>query len=129
MIGGTGIGIHSLSGRRSRVVSFCRQWGRILEWRYRKPLYDAAVTSFVESGHIGPKKAWRKHDVSDDQAALVAKLCDLLDEPPPRLETKGEAFEWIYARGGNLSAFQIIVDALRYRSWALALCQLFRCLA
>ncbi|RYY23283.1 MAG: hypothetical protein EOP62_20715 [Sphingomonadales bacterium] len=82
-------------------VSFCRQWGRILEWRYRKPLYDAAVTSFVESGHIGLKKVWRKHDVSDDQTALVAKLCDLLDEPLPHLETKGEAFEWIYARGGN----------------------------
>jgi hypothetical protein len=82
-------------------VSFCRQWGRILEWRYCKALYDAAVTSFVASDHIDPKRTWRKHDVSDDQAALVSKLCDLLGEPLPHLETKGEAFEWIYARGGN----------------------------
>ena len=82
-------------------VLFCRQWGRILEWRYCKSLYDAAVTSFVGSDHIGPKRTWRNHDVSDDQAALVAKLCDLLGEPLPHLETKGEAFEWIYARGGN----------------------------
>ncbi|MGH6694785.1 MAG: hypothetical protein ACREBX_05805 [Sphingopyxis sp.] len=55
----------------------------------------------MESNHIGPNEAWRKQDVSDDQTGLVAKLCDLLGEKPPRLETKGEAFEWIYARGGN----------------------------
>lgn len=81
--------------------AFCRQWGRILQWRYRKPIYDAAVTSFIESGRTGPKEKWRKHDVSDDQLALIAKLCDLLEEPLPDLRTKGEAFEWIYARAGN----------------------------
>ena len=81
--------------------AFCRQWGRILQWRYRKPVYDAAVTSFVESGLTGPKEKWRKHDASDDQMALIAKLCELLDEPLPDLKTKGEAFDWIYERGGN----------------------------
>lgn len=82
-------------------LAFCRQWGRILQWRYRKPLYDAGVTSFIECGKTGPEERWRQHDVSDDQAALVASLCDLLDQPVPALTTKGEAFDWIYARGGN----------------------------
>lgn len=82
-------------------VAFCRQWGRILQWRYRKPLYDTTVTSFIESGKAGPKEKWRKHDVSDDQAALIAKLCEILDEPLPELKTKGEAFDWIYSHGGN----------------------------
>lgn len=81
--------------------AFCRQWGRILQWRYRKPLYDAAVTSFIESGRTGPKEKWRKHDASDDQLALIAKLCDLLEEPLPDLRTKGSAFDWIRERGGN----------------------------
>ena len=81
--------------------AFCRQWGRILQWRYRKPVYDAAVTSFIESGRAGPKEKWRKHVASDDQIALIAKLCELLDEPLPDLKTKGDAFEWIYQRGGN----------------------------
>lgn len=81
--------------------AFCRQWGRILQWRYRKPVYDAAVTSFIEAGRTGPKERWRKHEASDDQLALIAKLCDLLDEPMPKRMTKGEAFDWIYERGGN----------------------------
>lgn len=81
--------------------AFCRQWGRILQWRYRKPVYDAAVTSFIESGRTGLKEKWRKHDASDDQMSLIAKLCDLLEEPPPNLRTKGEAFDWIHERGGN----------------------------
>lgn len=80
---------------------FCRQWGRILEWRHRKPLYDAAVTSFILSGKTGSQERWRRHDISEDQMALVAKLCDLLSEPLPDLMTKGEAFDWIYERGGN----------------------------
>lgn len=81
--------------------AFCRQWGRILQWRYRKPIYDKVVTSFVESGLIGPEAKWRRHDASDDQLALIAKLAELLDEPLPDLKTKGDAFEWIYQRGGN----------------------------
>lgn len=101
------LGPHPFGELIAHVVSdperreFCRQWGRILEWRYRKPLYDAAVTSFVNSGKTGPREKWRGHDVTDDQAALIEKLCDLLDEPLPDLWTKGEAFDWIYERGGN----------------------------
>lgn len=81
--------------------AFCRQWGRILQWRYRKPLYDGAVTSFIESGRTGRKEKWRQHDASDDQLALIAKLCDLLNEPMPKRMKKGEAFDWIHERGGN----------------------------
>ena len=82
-------------------LAYCQQWGRILQWRYCKPLYDASVTSFIQSGRTGPKERWRKHDVSDDQAALIRKLCEILGEPLPPLMTKGEAFDWIYERGGN----------------------------
>ena len=84
-----------------RRLTFCEQWGRILGWRYRKPLYDAGVTSFVNSGRTGPHEPWRKKDVTDDQERLVNALVDLLDQSRPHLATRGEAFDWIYERGGN----------------------------
>lgn len=82
-------------------LAFCRQWGRVLGWRYRKPLYDAGVTSFVNSGRTGPNEPWRKLDITDDQATLIATLCSLLDQPLPDFLTRGQAFDWIYVRGGN----------------------------
>jgi hypothetical protein len=80
---------------------FCRQWGRIIEWRYRRALYDKTVLSFVNSGRDGPREKWRRYDVTDDQAGLISKLCDILEEPLPEILTRGEAFDWIYKRGGN----------------------------
>lgn len=87
----------SKSGR----LDWCREWGNY-HWRlHNKRAYDAAVTSFIEAGPTGAEEGWRKHDASGDQIALIAKLCDLLDEPLPKGLTKGEAFDWIYERGGN----------------------------
>lgn len=86
--------------------SWCRQWGRILQWRRRKALYDAAVTSFMASGKAGPKARWRREEISDDQAALIATLAHILGEALPDLANRGEAFDWIYARGGNPTYWQ-----------------------
>lgn len=85
---------------------FCVQWGRVLGWRYRKPLYEAGVTSFLESGKAGPDEPWRQKHVSADQASLIATLCELLDEQFPELANRGEAFEWILERGGNPAYWQ-----------------------
>lgn len=80
---------------------WCRAWGVHLQWQYRKPLYDAAVSSFLASGRTGPKEKWRTLDVSDDQAALITIICRLRALPMPDFVTRGEAFEWIYEHGGN----------------------------
>lgn len=80
---------------------FCVQWGRVLGWRYRQPIYAASITSFLESGKMGLNEPWRQKNVTTDQAALVTTLCELLDEQPPELANRGEAFEWIFDRGGN----------------------------
>lgn len=84
-----------------RRRAWCERWGRILQWRYRKPLYDAAVQSFIDSGRTGPNEPWRRHDITEDQQSLMLTLADLLGEPIADIRTKGEAFDWIYARGGN----------------------------
>lgn len=80
---------------------WCEQWGRILQWRHRAALYHRAVRSFVDSGRTGPAEQWRRKDVTDDQAALIATLVGIIGEPAPAVLTRGEAFDWIYARGGN----------------------------
>ncbi|WIA57848.1 hypothetical protein N6H05_08660 [Sphingobium sp. WTD-1] len=84
-----------------RRLEWCRQWGRILQWRNRQALYVAEVQSFRESGRTGPKEPWRRKPVTIGQEALIAALVELLGEPAPRLSTRGEAFDWISARGGN----------------------------
>lgn len=80
---------------------WCEQWGRILQWRYRAPLYQAAVVSFLESGRTGAGEPWRRKEMTEDQASLVLTLVDLLGGPSPALATRGEAFDWIHAYGGN----------------------------
>lgn len=82
-------------------AAWCEQWGRILQWRYRAPLYHAAVQSFIDSGRTGPDETWRRKGITDDQANLILTLVDLLDVPAPALATRGEAFDWIHQRGGN----------------------------
>lgn len=92
--------IAAVLGDPSRSA-WCKQWGRILQWRYRKPLYEAGVQSFIDSGRTGPHERWRSLDITQDQQALILTLADLLGEPIQDIRTRGEAFEWIRARGGN----------------------------
>ena len=86
---------------KSDRLGFCKQWGRVLEWRYRKPLYDAAVMSFVNSGRTGQAEAWRCREITIDQEALIQSLVGILEIDAPRLKTRGEAFDWIRHHGGN----------------------------
>lgn len=81
--------------------AWCEQWGRALWWRYRKALYDAEVTSFLNSGRTGRGERWRRDQPTAVQLGLILDLCGVLHETGPKVGTKGEAFDWIYARGGN----------------------------
>lgn len=81
--------------------AWCRQAGSRLRWQRMKALYDASVTSFLESGKAGPHEKWRKLPITDDQADLIATLSQLLRIEIPKLADRGSAFEWIHERGGN----------------------------
>ncbi|MFN3727367.1 MAG: hypothetical protein ACK4SZ_13820 [Allosphingosinicella sp.] len=73
-------------------------------WKaYKKPIYDAAVTSFLESGRAGDDERWRSRDITDDQADIIQDICEAAGLSLPDLPTRGEAFEWIRKRGGNPS--------------------------
>lgn len=82
-------------------AAWCRDWGTYLRWERRKALYDAEVTSFIASGRTGPKERWRRDPVTVEQAWLIELVCELNGLPDPALTTKGDAFEWLYAAGGD----------------------------
>lgn len=82
-------------------ADWCRAWGDYRWKAYKKPIYDAAVTDFVENGPVGLNEPWREYDISDAQADVIEDICEAAGLPLPDIETRGEAFEWIRARGGN----------------------------
>ncbi len=85
----------------SARFDWCRQWGVHIGWRHGKALYDAAVTAFVTSGRTGPQERWRRNAITVDQANLILRICVWRQVDEPVLATRGEAFDWIYAAGGN----------------------------
>jgi len=80
---------------------WCRQWGVHISWTHGKALYDAAVTAFVASSRTGPNERWRRADVTADQEQLIQRICVWRQLAQPMLATRGEAFDWILAHGGN----------------------------
>lgn len=92
------------------IGPWCRQWGRVLQWRQRAPLYRAEVERFITSGRTGPDERWRKRDITAAQLFLIRTLEELLGVTfPDSTETpatRGDAFDWIHAHGGNPTYWQ-----------------------
>lgn len=82
-------------------LTWCRQWGVILQWRRRAALYEQEVRRFIETGPLDPRASWRRKPITIGQAALIDALVGLLGELAPDLANRGAAFEWLRARGGN----------------------------
>lgn len=82
-------------------AEWCRRWGEYRRRTYKKAVYDASVTAFIESGKAGPKEGWRRDEITPDQAGLIEDICETLSLPTPELSNRGDAFEWIYAHGGK----------------------------
>jgi len=92
------------------IGPWCRQWGCVLQWRQRAPLYHAEVERFLSSGKADPRAAWRKRDITAGQLFLIRTLEDLLGrhfpDSPGAPPTRGDAFDWIHAHGGNPAYWQ-----------------------
>lgn len=92
------------------IGRWCRQWGRVLQWRERAPLYQAEVERFTASGRTGPDERWRKRDITAAQLFLIRTLEELLGVTfPDSTEspaTRGDAFDWIHFHGGNPTYWQ-----------------------
>jgi hypothetical protein len=92
------------------IGPWCRQWGRILQWRQRAPLYETEVTRFLASGKTGADQRWRKRDITAAQLFLIRTLEALLGttfpDSPDAPANRGDAFDWIHAHGGNPTYWQ-----------------------
>jgi hypothetical protein len=87
-------------------ADWCRQWGEYRRKIHKKAAYDASVTEFIESGKAGPREKWRRDQITPDQFDLIEDICEASRLPLPELANRGEAFEWIYACGGNPAYWQ-----------------------
>lgn len=96
--------------------NWCRAWGEYRWKAYKKPIYDAAVTSFLESGRTGEDEDWRGYDISDDQTDIIEDICEAAKLPLPDLQSRGEAFDWIREHGGNPAYWQEPAQPLEWES-------------
>ncbi|MXO65959.1 hypothetical protein [Altericroceibacterium endophyticum] len=87
-------------------AEWCRSWGLYRRRLYKKAIYDASVTAFIESGRTGANEKWRGQDITADQIDIIEDICEAARLPPPTLATRGEAFQWIYEKGGNPAYWQ-----------------------
>lgn len=87
-------------------ADWCRRWGEYRRRVYKKAAYDASVTAFVTSPESGAGKKWRRDEITPQQIDIIEDICEAAGLPLPKCADRGEAFEWIYASGGNPAYWQ-----------------------
>lgn len=80
---------------------WCTQWGDYRRRVYKKAVYEASVTSFLESGKTGPNEKWRRRGITSEQFDVIEDICEARKLPAPVLSNRGEAFDWILNHRGN----------------------------
>ena len=104
---------------RSEAGPGIRAWGVHARFVHLQALYRQETDTFLASRKgRDPRQRWRREKVTVNQAYLIAEICILLEIGKPELGDRGEAFEWIHARGGN--------PRFRERPAAVAIPQLAR---
>lgn len=84
------------------LYSSLRQRGGHLRWEKSRALYVTEVEEFARSPKArNPKAAWRRKSPTKNQIYLIREVVRCFDLTPPKICTRGEAFEWLYAAGGN----------------------------
>lgn len=82
--------------------SSLRKRGGLLRWEKSRALYITEVENFATSAAArNPNGRWRRKSPSRKQIYLIAEIVRCFDISPPEICTRGEAFEWLYAVGGN----------------------------
>ena len=84
------------------LYSSLRQRGGFLRWEKSRALYIAEVEEFARSPKArNPKAAWRRKSPTKNQIYLIREVVRCFDLTLPKICTRGEAFDWLYAAGGN----------------------------
>ncbi|TRW14506.1 hypothetical protein [Glacieibacterium frigidum] len=100
-------GARSLSQLLARLFAsqagpLIRSWGAYARWHWMQELYVAETTTFLASpAGRDPKATWRRGSATARQTFLIEEIARVLAVTAPRSMLRGEAFDWIMARGGN----------------------------
>ncbi|WP_174279458.1 hypothetical protein [Sphingomonas bacterium] len=87
---------------RSRAGRAIRAWGVWSRWHWLRALYLHQTEVFLNSpSGRDPKARWRAKPPTAEQTYLVTQISLDLQLQPRSFATRGEAFDWIQAAGGN----------------------------
>lgn len=81
-----------------------REWARAkgvwLQWKRLEAIYRQEVEDFRNSDAFA-RPGWRRKSITRDQEYMIGEIQRILGVPEPKLATRGQAFEFIAAHGGN----------------------------
>ncbi len=77
-----------------------RAWGVWARWHWLKALYIAETEEFLASP-AAKRPGWKTLPPKATQTHLIAAICADLQKEVQHFATRGTAFEWILAQGGN----------------------------
>ena len=79
-----------------------RSRGTWARWNWLHKLYIAETSAFLESEKgQDPEARWRREKPSAAQIYIIKEIARALAVVAPALSTRGMAFDWILAQGGN----------------------------
>lgn len=79
-----------------------RAWGGYARWHWMQELYVAETEAFLASrAGRDPRASWRRGSATARQMWLIAEIARVLAVVAPKSLLRGQAFDWIRARGGN----------------------------
>lgn len=81
-----------------------REWARAkgawLQWKRLEAVYRREVEDFRNSDAFA-RPGWRRKSITRDQHYLIGEIKRILATPDPKLATRGQAYDFIAAHGGN----------------------------
>jgi hypothetical protein len=103
--GGAGKPVRLIDGLRlalvqPAVIEWARAQGVWLQWKRLEAIYREAVEDFRNSDAFR-QPGWRRKRVTRAQHYLIGEIHRILGVPVPALATRGQAYDFIAANGGN----------------------------
>ena len=85
---------------RPEVLEWARAQGTWLQWKRLEAVYRKEVDDFRKSDAF-PRPGWRRKTITRPQHYLIGEINRILGVPIPPLATRGQAYDFIAANGGN----------------------------
>lgn len=85
---------------RPKVCEWAVAKGTWLQWKRLESIYRAEIEDFIESDAFN-RPGWRRKAITRNQHYLLGEIRRILGCKIPPLTSRGQAFNYIAAKGGN----------------------------